>query len=46
MPKTFPKRALGVRLEDNPVLSYVARWEPEAANQSYQPVVKIAVCLG
>ncbi len=35
MPKTFPKRPLGVRLEDSPVLSYVARWEPEAANQTY-----------
>lgn len=42
MPKAFPKRPLGVRLEDNPVLSYAARWEPEAANQTYlagSPVV-------
>ena len=35
MPKTFPKRPLGVRLEDHPMLSYVARHEPEAASQTY-----------
>jgi hypothetical protein len=42
MGKSFPKRPLGVRLEDNPVLSYAARWEQEAANQTYpggSPVV-------
>lgn len=35
MPKTYPKRPLGIRLEDSPVLSYGARWEPEGANQTY-----------
>jgi len=42
MAKTFPKRALGVRLEDSPVLGYAARWEPEGASQTYpagSPVV-------
>ena len=35
MAKTYPKRSLGVRLEDHPVLSYAARHEPEGALQTF-----------
>ncbi len=46
MAKTFPKRALGVRLEDNPVLSYAARWEPEGATQTYVAGAPVVLTAG
>jgi hypothetical protein len=46
MPKTFPKRALGVRLEDSPVLGYAARWEQEGASQTYVAGAPVVITSG